>query len=228
MPLSDEPLLEALNEADAGVAPSSFGGLTVEILGAPVSVQAKKVVRDAYIAQIKAELSKFQFVLTGQIFLDVTWHVPAKSRYETDAKADIDNCLKPIIDAFTGPDGIMINDCQLKGLYVCWTDITSSNERLQFDFKFDADHFCDRDSLAFIRLDKGICCPVSTKWGKSERIVWVKAIQAGERFKAILEKAGVSYLALAAMTGGGQPFHITRTGGFTILSPEDFVAGTTI
>ena len=228
MPPSDEPLLEALNEADAGVTPSPFGELTVQIPGAPVSVQSKKVVRDTYIAQIKAELSKFQFVLTGQIFLDVTWHIPAKSRYETDSKADIDNCLKPIVDAFTGPDGIMIDDCQLKGLYICWIDITSSDERLQFDFKFDADHFCDRDGLAFIRLDKGLCCPVSTKWVKAERSVWVKAIQAGEHFKAVLEKAGAPYLSLAAMTGGGQPFHITRTGGFTILSPEDFVAGTPI
>lgn len=209
MPPSDEPLLEVLDEADAGIAPSPFGKLTVEVAGAPVSVQSKKVVRDAYIAQIKAALSKFQFVLTGQIFLDITWHIPAKSRYETDAKADIDNCLKPIIDAFTGPNGIMIDDCQLKGLYVCWTHITSSDERLQFEFKFDADHFCDRDDLAFIRLDKGLCCPVSTKWPKAVRSVWVKAVRAGEHFKAVLEKANVSYLALAAMTGGGQPFHIT-------------------
>ena len=52
MPPHDEPLLEALNEANAGLAPSPFGELTVEIHGAPVSIQSKKAVRDAYIAQI--------------------------------------------------------------------------------------------------------------------------------------------------------------------------------
>ena len=224
MSTSDDPLIEALEHSNAGVAPSPFGELTLEIIGAPASIQAKKVVRDAYVKRIKAALSKFGFVLTGQILLDITWHVPAKSRYETDAKADIDNCLKPIIDAFTGPDGIMIDDCQLKGLYVSWTHISSGDERLSFDFKFDADHFCDRDGLAFIRLEKGLCCPVNTKWPKAVKAIWVKAIRAGERCKAVLEQADVPYLVLAGMLGGGQPFHVTRTGGFRVMSAEDFAS----
>ncbi|QDT96261.1 RusA family crossover junction endodeoxyribonuclease [Gimesia aquarii] len=221
-----EPLIEALEEADAGVAPSPFGELSVKIPGAPASIQSKKAQRNAYIAQIKTELSKFQFILTGQIILEITWNVPAKSRYETDAKADIDNCLKPIIDAFTGPDGIMIDDCQLKGLYISWTHINSGDEYLHFQFKFDSDHYCERDDLVFIRLEKGLRCPVNTNWPKELKTIWVKAIQAGEDLKAILENENVSYLTLASMTGGAQPFHATRTVGFRDLSPEEFAGET--
>lgn len=42
MPPSDEPLLEVLDKADAGIAPSPFGKLTVEVAGAPVSVEESR------------------------------------------------------------------------------------------------------------------------------------------------------------------------------------------
>lgn len=222
--MSDE-LINALDLADAGTEPSPFGEIEIVIPGAPVSVQSTKKVRDAYLATIKNELSNFRFLLTGQIILDVTWLVPAKSRYETDAKADIDNCLKPIIDAFTGPDGLFIDDCQLKGLYICWRHIVSEDERLHFKFKFDPMQWCERDDLAFIRLERGLCCPVNLSWPKRIRECWVEAVRTGEQIKEQLEHLGVSYLQLASMVGGNQPFHITRTSGFPLLSPDTFANG---
>ncbi|WP_061166572.1 RusA family crossover junction endodeoxyribonuclease [Caballeronia hypogeia] len=219
-----EELIDAINAANTGEAPSPFGKMEIEIPGAPVSVQSKQSVRDAYIATIKRPLSRFHFILTGQLVLDVTWLTPAKSRYETDAKADIDNCLKPIIDAFTGPDGLFINDCQLKGLYICWRHIESDNERLHFQFQFDSGQWCEKAGFAFIRLDRGLCFPVNRMWPKPMRKLWVEAMRAGEQQKARLEQLGTPYLALAGLTGGSQPFHITRTGGFTVFAPEEFAS----
>lgn len=223
--MSDEELINALDLANTGVEPSPFGRMEIVIPGAPVSVQSSKKIREAYLATIKSELSRFHFILTGQLVLEVTWLVPAKSRYETDAKADIDNCLKPIIDAFTGPDGLFIDDCQLKGLYICWRHIVSGNERLHFQFDFDPVQWCEKDGLAFIRIERGLCCPVNLTWPGPLRESWVKVMRAGEHYKEKLERLGASYLALAAMTGGSQPFHVTRTAGFPLLSPQDFVAG---
>lgn len=221
----DDELSEAHKLADEDLAPPPFGKLEIVVPGSPASVQSSKAVRDAYLASIKASLSRFHYVLIGQLMLEVVWLLPAKSRFETDAKADIDNCLKPIIDAFTGPSGLFINDCQLKGLYICWRSIESDAERLVFSFEFEPDQFSEREGLAFLRLEKGLCCPVNTTWPKAARAVWVNAMRTGGFFKAQFEKLGVSYLALAGMQGGGQPFHITRTGGFRVLSPEEFVAG---
>lgn len=197
-----DPLIRALDEANAGEAPSPLGELEVVVIGSPASVQSTKAVRTAYLEKIKAELSRYKFVLTGQIVPEVTWLLPAKSRYETDAKSDIDNCLKPIIDAFTGPDGIFIDDCQLKGLYICWRHIDSGEERLVFHFEFDSDQWCERSGLVFLRLGNGLCCPVNTTWPRTLRELWVKAMKQGEQFKFALETAGAPYLALAAMTGG--------------------------
>ncbi|MBX9721699.1 MAG: RusA family crossover junction endodeoxyribonuclease [Candidatus Obscuribacterales bacterium] len=210
---------------NVGQVPPPSGKLEIVVLGAPVSVQSTKAVRDTYLQQIWTLLAKFDYVLMGQLMLEVVWFVPAKSRYETDAKADIDNCLKPIIDAFTGPNGLFINDCQLKGLYICWRTSNSESERLVFTFEYDPDQYCPREGLAFLRLEKGLCCPVNTTWPKVARVAWISAMSTGGFFKVQLEKLGVTYLALAGMQGGSQPFHITRTGGFPLLTAKTFVAG---
>ncbi|NUO75473.1 MAG: RusA family crossover junction endodeoxyribonuclease [Lysobacter sp.] len=221
----DDELIEAIDKANAGLSPSPFGKMQIVVSGAPASVQASKAVRDSYLSAIKDKLADYQFILTGQLFLEITWLVPAKSRYETDAKADIDNCLKPIIDAFTGPAGLFINDCQLKGLYICWRHTDADEEELLFQFEFDPDHWCERKGLAFLRLERGLCSPVSTLWPQSLRKDWAELMRTGEAFKAKFETMGVSYLAVAGMTGGGQPFHITRTAGFPVLSADEFVGG---
>ncbi|MDB5346817.1 MAG: hypothetical protein JWP89_5194 [Schlesneria sp.] len=222
--MNDE-LSDAIELANSGKAPSPFGKIEIVIPGRPVSVQSAKPVKDEYLARIKKVLSNYQYVLTGQLILDVTWLLPAKSRYETDASVDIDNCLKPIIDAFTGPDGLFVNDCQIKGLYICWRHIESGDERLHFEFEFDADQFCCKEGLAFIRLNKGLCCPVNRTWPMAVRVAWVGAIKMGELFKSQLEKLGAPYLALSGMVGGNQPFHITRTAGFPLITADEFIAG---
>jgi len=68
---NDDSLIEALNQANAGVAPSPFGRLELTIPGSPASVQSAKDVRDAYISSIKAALAHYKFVLTGQLVLDI-------------------------------------------------------------------------------------------------------------------------------------------------------------
>jgi hypothetical protein len=62
-------------------------------------------------------------------------------------------------------------------------------------------------------------------WSIEVRKAWLEILRRGEAAKAALEAMGVSYLALAAMTGGCQPFHATRTGGFRVMSADDFASG---
>ena len=221
--MSDDELIEAIEKANLGLEPSPFGELRISVVGSPASVQSSKSVKRKYLGQINDALSRYKFVLTGQLVLDVVWLVPARSRYETDAKADIDNCIKPIIDAFTGPCGLFIDDCQLKGLYLCWRHIESGEERLDFEFKFDPIQWCNKDNLAFIRLDNALCALVDTTWPEKIKRLWVDLMKMGQERKTELEQINVSYLAVAGLLGGSQPFHRSRTGGFPVFSPEAFI-----
>lgn len=222
--MSDQ-LLEELNRANAGKAPSPFGRAEFVVQGSPASVQSKKNVRDAYLSSIKEQFSNLQYLLTGEIILNVTWLLPAKQRFETDAKSDIDNCIKPIIDAFTGPDGLFIDDCQLRGLYICWRHIESGNERLIFEFEFQGDQYSSKEELAFVQLNGALCTPVNLNWPSSAKVMWAAMLDANQKSKEILEKFGVTYPAVAGFLGGNQPFHRTRVNGFRVLSLCEFASG---
>ncbi|WP_425642127.1 hypothetical protein ACPUEK_01885 [Marinomonas gallaica] len=152
----------------------------------------------------------------------MTWLLPAKNRYETDARSDIDNCLKPIIDAFTGPDGFFIDDCQLRGLYICWRHIESDNERLHFEFEFQADQYSLKEELAFIQLEGALCTPVNLNWPLAAKVLWAGMLKSNQTSKNILEKLGVSYPKVAGFLGGGQPFHRTRVNDFKLLPLSEF------
>jgi Holliday junction resolvase RusA-like endonuclease len=219
--VSDE-LLKDLVLAKNGDIPSPSGEANFTLPGSPASVQSKKGVRESYLQSIRTRLKDIKYLLTGELMLDVTWFVPAKSRFETDAKADIDNCIKPIIDAFTGPEGLFIDDCQIRGLYICWRHIESSNERLLFEFKFQADQYSSKESLAFVKLSGGLCTPVNLNWPNPAKALWAGMLTTNEKSKEILEKLGAPYPAVAGFLGGNQPFHRTRVNGFKVMSLKEF------
>lgn len=219
-----EPLEELLDAAQRGDAPSPFGKLELIVPGSPVSVQSAKPVRDAYIQSIASQLTPYKFILTGEIIMNVTWLIPSKSRFETDAKSDIDNCIKPIIDAFTGPDRLFVDDCQLRGLHICWRHIESNDEQLHFEFEFHPDDFSAKQELAFVRLEKGLCTPVNLDWPRAARLLFATYLRISEKSKAALEQLGISYPAVAGFLGNSRPFHVTRVQKFRILTLDEFTA----
>lgn len=219
--MSDE-LIEELDLANAGEVPSPFGRAEFVVRGSPASVQSKKTVREEYLDAIKKEFQGLKYLLTGDLILNVTWLLPAKNRYETDAKSDVDNCLKPIIDAFTGPDGFFIDDCQLRGLYICWRHVESDDERLIFEFEFQADQYSLKEELAFVQLDGALCTPVNLNWPSAAKVLWAGMLKSNQASKDVLEKLGISYPAVASFLGGSQPFHRTRVKDFKVLPLSEF------
>lgn len=220
--MSDE-LIDEIDKANRGEAPSPFGRAEFCVKGTPVSVQSNKKTREAYIQSIRSQFITLKYILTGEIILNVTWLIPTKSRFETDAKADIDNCIKPIIDAFAGPDGLFVDDCQLRGLYICWRHIESQDEKLVFEFEFHADDFSLKNELAFVRLENALCTPVNLDWPIAVKLLWVDILKSNQTSKNMLEKLGVTYPAVAGFLGSSRPFHVTRINGFKILSLVDFI-----
>lgn len=218
-----DTLINDLDSANKGEIPSPFGRTQFIVKGSPVSVQTNKTTKKNYLNRIRANFSDLKYILTGEILLNITWQLSAKHRFETDAKSDIDNCLKPMIDAFTGPQGFFIDDCQLKGLYICWQHIESGDEQVIFDFEFMGDQYCYKEDLAFIKLKGGLCVPVNLNWPRYVKIIFASHLAFCQKQKNILEKLGINYLYVAGFLAGNQPFHITRVQEFQILSLQEFV-----
>ncbi|HEX7154047.1 MAG TPA: RusA family crossover junction endodeoxyribonuclease [Thermoanaerobaculia bacterium] len=139
--------------------PPVFGELQFEFALAPVSVQSKAAAKKTLAAAIRASTRQLEYILTGDVSVEVEWLVHARARYESDASPDIDNIIKPLLDSFAGPDGLIIDDCQIRSLGVAWIDWTRSDEQLRISFRYSPDEWTSRAGLRFVQLSGNLCLP---------------------------------------------------------------------
>ncbi len=136
--------------------------LTLE-LDKIVTMQSRNELKDWITQNIRAELSKFKWIISGDILVDFTWYLNAVEKQETDKIGDIDNISKPIQDSLIGQHGILIDDSQIAGLYSSWL---SKNELLvdnilKIEIRFNNDYVLQRDKLKFIQYHNAICLPLN-------------------------------------------------------------------
>lgn len=118
----------------------------------PVSLQAgsgrKTTFQSALAEAIKGNTDR---IFTGDVKAEVTWYISEERRYSTHIVADLDNIIKPLFDAVTGPTGIMIDDNQVQQLGASWEDAMPGN--LKFTMVISAlspSEFIPRRNLEFI------------------------------------------------------------------------------
>lgn len=72
--------------------------------------------------------------------------------------ADLDNVMKPILDAVTGPDGVSIDDNQIQSIRASW--MTPGNFGTGFDLTIEAlrsDDYIVRNGLRFVEFSPDRC-----------------------------------------------------------------------
>ena len=103
-------------------SPPESGKIEFSIERAPVSLQAKGKRKREFKKQVAARVEKAGFLLSGDVRVHMQWHVHEEKRYETSTSADIDNIIKPLLDAICGPKGILIDDNQVQSIQCFWVD----------------------------------------------------------------------------------------------------------
>lgn len=202
--------------------------IRLEIPNLP-NIQARKKVRDDVCKLIRTELSKFQWLITGSVTVDFIWYLHAIDRQETDKVGDLDNISKPIQDALTGPAGILIDDAQIRGLYISW--MTRNNfvqdNVLQLVIKYNNDFTVNKKNLMFIQYAGSICLPVNYNTSDLKDLFAVQLLiknrlklrKVAQRLKTV--GANVDrYLVFSEFD-----FHRTRLNDFPksqILTKEEF------
>lgn len=109
-------------------------------------------------AAIHDELSNFKWIIYGDVNLDFAWYISALRKRETDAIGDLDNLMKPIIDSFTGTNGIFIDDSQIGSINELWMSknvATSEDTVLRLEINFNNDDCRLKDNIRFVELEKG-------------------------------------------------------------------------
>lgn len=189
----------------------------------PPSLQAAGAVKNAY----KAALSQAVAANTTRFFdhdvsVTLTWFVSERRRYRTSSIADLDNVLKPTIDALVGPAGVLFDDNQVQSIQASWRVGVHLGER-GFDLKLEAlrlDEFVRRGGR-FVEIRHDLCYYVPAMPAEHARR-FVDVLVMMNRQRERLEAEGWSGDAPWGLAPLARPFPRARLSRFELLRPDQF------
>lgn len=203
--------------------PPESGLLRIEVPVAPVSFQATAPKKAVIVAAVRAAIVDCAFLLSGDVKVQIRWGVSVRARYESDASADVDNIIKPILDALSGPAGVLIDDCQVQELTCYWSGgyTNPAQQSLSIEIQFDPEAWYAKDGLLFVEVDRGLYLPVHGDLG--EDIVFEQAEYLVQRFESARRLAAMgtppysAYLTLPIQ----RVFHRSKIGAFPLTTLDE-------
>lgn len=156
-----------------------------------VSIQSRNERKTELCIAIQDELSKFKWIVAGSVNVEFLWYLHGTERQETDKVGDIDNITKPVLDALTGPMGILIDDSQIGSLHTFWQ---SRNEMTRFNalylrISLNNDCCLRKENLYFVQYAGAVCVPMNINFNDPKEILGaLVVIKARLRHRATAQK----------------------------------------
>ncbi|NOS94394.1 MAG: RusA family crossover junction endodeoxyribonuclease [Cyclobacteriaceae bacterium] len=180
------------------------------------SVQSRKQRREEMLADIRAELLKYKWIISGLVSVELHWFLSHYQRHETDKSADIDNITKPMLDSLVGENGIIIDDSQIKSIYTQWH---AKNQALEGEFlriwiSFSNDFSLLRGQLFFVQYHKAMCTAFDLKRDEIKNLLAIKFI-IRNKLRSRKNVKGLSQFSFFPLTYSSFDFHRTRLSGFS-------------
>lgn len=183
----------------------------------PVSLQgdgARKKLFKAAMAEVVAR--ETDRIFTGDVKVGITWYISEERRYSTHIVADLDNIVKPLFDAITGPGGILIDDNQVQQFGASWTDAAPGD--LKFTVEISAtspNQFIRRAALEFFEFDHHGCLPVPAESPEFQLQV-INTVARGLRLRRALLDRGIDPFVASMHLPRQRFFPRARLGGYTV------------
>jgi len=157
------------------------------------------------------------YLMTCEVSVNITWYGSEIRRYETDKDPDVDNIIKPTIDGLTGPDGVLIDDCQVQYVSCSWID-TNGSDVVDIEIRYHHAKYVNKKNLVFVQVDGALCVPVDCSIDISRRkiVEYVEIMQS--RWSAAREfEKQEKYEEAADIKPYMMHFHKTRVSNFPVL-----------
>ncbi len=173
------------------------GCYIINIDGSPASIQSRGHAKDAYKKRIKAEICECENIFSDEVSIIITWHTDYNNRFRTGKSLDVDNIIKPTIDALVGRDGLIFDDCQVQSVCCNWVDThygaDDSIEIRVETLTSNGDSVINKNGVCFFQLEKGVyylfeCGNMKKSQLKMKYDNYLKVIDKIEK----LEKSGMS------------------------------------
>jgi hypothetical protein len=171
--------------------------------------------------QISTAVRDVDFLLSGEVEVIITWFLPVQERYERSTSPDVDNIVKPLLDAISGPSGLLVNDVQVQSLQCRWIDWEKSNQQLEFEIRFEPDGWLEKKNLFWVEVSHCLCMPLHTHWPLAAQKLMLNQWRQMFTMQKELLTLGGSYSASLRVMPIQQPFHRAKLAGFTVLDIND-------
>jgi len=204
--------------------PPEFGVLEFSVVTEPVSLQAKKKKKQKLKNVIHQVIKGVKYYLSGEVQIEIEWLVHERERYETDSSPDIDNIVKPMLDALSGQHGILIDDCQVQAVSCNWIDWTQSDQQINFRIKYLSDEWILKDSLFFVDFGNNLCFPVHSNWTKGAIVTILDAVEDMLLARQEIEQKSEDYYAAKQIMPIQRLFHRTRLEGQYIVKKDEYLS----
>jgi len=195
----------------------------------PVSGTSNPKIKKAFIDKIQQVTSAYNFILSGDVKIEIEWRIHERQRYEFPSSPDLDNILKPIVDALSGPQGLLIDDCQVQTVTCYWIDHFNLNEeeitvRIRL---MTADDGLLKDKLFFVlmesktesemgtKTESKLCYPISFSGIDSQpaleaMVGLLESVQQRLTLRDELLELNIEYYSAQTIMPSQQFFHIQR------------------
>ncbi|MDD2321708.1 MAG: RusA family crossover junction endodeoxyribonuclease [Geobacteraceae bacterium] len=202
--------------------PPDNGTIEISLMREPVSLQANRVNKDALKQEIQLLTTQTKYLLVGDLRVDVIWRLSEQERYETDASADVDNIIKPILDALGGITGLFVDDCQVQFVSCHWFDGPPGAQETSIKLSFSPQEWMTKEGIVFVHMGRGLCMPFDISWGKEGNVILLdKFIEMIRLRDNCLKETGDYYRAMSLLPTS-RIFHRTRVNDFKVIEPLEF------
>ena len=131
----------------------------------PVSLQGSAAAREQIREAVRDQAERFPRVFIREVEVQVEWLLHESRKWGTPGvlrTADVDNILKPLLDGLCGPRGILIDDCQVQGIFCSWID-WPDRDRQQLTLtvrSLSVDDWYPRGRIVGVEAADGACWPL--------------------------------------------------------------------
>lgn len=146
-------------QADDFEARETLDGIQIFAKVDPISLQATPARKRAFREALGAAVERgTKGVFTHDVEVTLVWYIEEERRYETHLVADLDNVMKPLLDALTGPQGVLIDDNQVQSIKSYW--VTPGHVDVRFELRLESlnrDDYVSRHNLRFVEFSPRRC-----------------------------------------------------------------------
>lgn len=197
--------------------PPDSGEIKLTIASGPVSLQSTPDKKNKLKKVIKEIIFEAEYYLSGDITINIQWYVHEQKRYESGSAADVDNIIKPLIDAISGCEGIIIDDNQIQQVNCRWIDYQENNEEiLEILIQFVPDEHIRKKTIYFVEYQNSLCLPVWSEDPPQIQKEFIKTYGKSLQYRDEWNKKENSYYITKLIMPMQRVFHKSKLRGFII------------